>query len=77
MYARLSFFEDDPFLFIGLAFGGWGFTSRMWGLTLDTIQSLDIVLANGTITTVSGSDDLFWVREMPLITRLHFPYRDY
>ncbi|KDR68209.1 hypothetical protein GALMADRAFT_231441 [Galerina marginata CBS 339.88] len=42
--------------------GGYGFTSRKWGLTLDTITSLEVVLANGTIVTASGSShaDLFW-----------------
>jgi FAD/FMN-containing dehydrogenase len=43
----------------------------MWGLTLDTVQSLDVVLANGTIATVSGRDDLLWVRGMWPIKRLH------
>ena len=44
--------------------GGYGFTSRKWGLTLDTIQSLEVVLANGTIANVSKDSypDLFWVR---------------
>jgi len=43
--------------------GGYGFTSRKWGLTLDTIVALDVVLANGTIVTASGTNypDLFWV----------------
>jgi len=53
-----------PYVGVGghSAFGGWGFTSRMWGLTLDTIQSLEVVLANGTVTTVSAqkNGDLFW-----------------
>lgn len=42
--------------------GGFGFTSRMWGLTLDTITSLDVVLANGSIVTASETQnpDLFW-----------------
>ncbi|KDR69185.1 hypothetical protein GALMADRAFT_145590 [Galerina marginata CBS 339.88] len=42
--------------------GGYGFTSRKWGLTLDTITSLEVVLANGTIVTASSSSqsDLFW-----------------
>lgn len=46
----------------GLAFGGYGFTSRMWGLTLDTILSATVVLADGTITTASKNEnsDLFW-----------------
>lgn len=45
------------------AYGGYGFTARMWGLTLDTIQSLDVVLADGTITSVSSASnpDLYWV----------------
>ncbi|KAG7447559.1 glucooligosaccharide oxidase [Guyanagaster necrorhizus] len=42
--------------------GGFGFTSRMWGLTLDTVQSMTVVLANGTIVEPSSSSesDLFW-----------------
>ena len=48
---------------LSVGFGGYGFTSRKWGLTLDTIQALDVVLANGTIVTASNSNypDLFWV----------------
>jgi len=44
------------------AYGGFGFTSRMWGLTLDTIESYEVVTANGTVTTVSQNSDpdLFW-----------------
>jgi len=46
-----------------LAYGGFGFTSRLWGLALDAITSIDVVLANGTITTTSKrlNPDLFWV----------------
>ncbi|PPQ72041.1 hypothetical protein CVT24_008082 [Panaeolus cyanescens] len=42
--------------------GGYGHTSRQWGLTLDVIQSLEVVLANGEIVTASLSShpDLFW-----------------
>ncbi|PPQ96356.1 hypothetical protein CVT26_005043 [Gymnopilus dilepis] len=42
--------------------GGYGFTSRKWGLTLDTISALQVVLANGTIVTTSSSSypDLFF-----------------
>ncbi|KAF5376218.1 hypothetical protein D9615_008500 [Tricholomella constricta] len=44
------------------AYGGFGFTSRMWGLTLDTIQAVNLVLANGTITRVTNQNnpELFW-----------------
>ena len=50
-------------LFLREGYGGYGFTSRMWGLTLDTIQSLEVVLANGTIANVSSTNypDLFFV----------------
>ncbi|KAJ7623675.1 glucooligosaccharide oxidase [Roridomyces roridus] len=42
--------------------GGFGFTSRAWGLTLDTIKSATVVLANGTIVTASNTSntDIFW-----------------
>ncbi|KAJ7813150.1 glucooligosaccharide oxidase [Mycena olivaceomarginata] len=42
--------------------GGFGFTSRAWGLTLDVIKSATVVLANGTIATASSTvnTDLFW-----------------
>ncbi|KAJ7065270.1 glucooligosaccharide oxidase [Mycena amicta] len=43
-------------------YGGFGFTSRAWGLTLDTIKSATVVLANGTIASASSTvnTDLFW-----------------
>lgn len=43
--------------------GGWGFTSRAWGLTLDHIVELHVVLANGTEARASPriNPDLFWV----------------
>ncbi|KAF5333789.1 hypothetical protein D9758_017175 [Tetrapyrgos nigripes] len=43
-------------------FGGWGFASRMWGMTLDNILSATVVLANGTIVEVSedSHSELFW-----------------
>ncbi|KAI7946983.1 hypothetical protein MJO29_011510 [Puccinia striiformis f. sp. tritici] len=45
-----------------LSFGGYGFTTRQWGLTLDTIIGHEIVLANGSIITTSKevNPDLFW-----------------
>ncbi|KIY45646.1 FAD-binding domain-containing protein [Fistulina hepatica ATCC 64428] len=42
--------------------GGFGRTSRQWGLTLDTITAAEIVLSNGTIVQTSKNkhSDLFW-----------------
>ncbi|KAL2265007.1 hypothetical protein VTJ83DRAFT_7517 [Remersonia thermophila] len=42
--------------------GGWGYTSRAWGLTLDHILELEVVLANGTIVKASPkvNPDVFW-----------------
>ncbi|RCI08055.1 hypothetical protein L249_7869 [Ophiocordyceps polyrhachis-furcata BCC 54312] len=42
--------------------GGYGFESRLWGLSLDHIHSLEMVLANGTVLNASSTmtDDLFW-----------------
>ncbi|RDA88387.1 hypothetical protein CP532_5535 [Ophiocordyceps camponoti-leonardi (nom. inval.)] len=42
--------------------GGYGFESRLWGLSLDHIQSLEMVLANGTVLNASSTinEDLFW-----------------
>ncbi|KAF5365881.1 hypothetical protein D9757_011047 [Collybiopsis confluens] len=44
------------------AFGGYGFTSRQWGLALDPIFAINAVLANGTIVraTKDSHSDLFW-----------------
>ncbi|KAJ7614648.1 hypothetical protein DFH06DRAFT_1343987 [Mycena polygramma] len=53
-----------PYVGIGghSGYGGFGFTSRAWGLTLDTIQSATVVLANGSIAYASSTvnADLFW-----------------
>lgn len=53
-----------PYVGIGghANFGGFGFISRSWGLTLDVVEAIDLVLANGTITTVSATQnpDLYW-----------------
>ncbi|KAJ6474680.1 glucooligosaccharide oxidase [Mycena vitilis] len=53
-----------PYVGIGghSGYGGFGFTSRAWGLTLDVIQSAKVVLANGTIAHASPTvnADLFW-----------------
>ncbi|KAG0641266.1 hypothetical protein HOY80DRAFT_1039526 [Tuber brumale] len=42
--------------------GGFGYTSRMWGTTLDNVEEMEVVLANGDIVNVSkvSNPDLFW-----------------
>lgn len=42
--------------------GGFGLASRKWGLVADQVQSIEIVIANGSILTASQSHnkDLFW-----------------
>ncbi|KAL1748652.1 hypothetical protein HDZ31DRAFT_71456 [Schizophyllum fasciatum] len=42
--------------------GGYGHTSRMWGLLLDHLVSATVILGNGTIVETSKSQnaDLFW-----------------
>lgn len=42
--------------------GGFGYDSRLWGLLIDTIVQLDVVLADGTAECVSATSnpDLFW-----------------
>ncbi|KAK6612567.1 glucooligosaccharide oxidase [Botrytis cinerea] len=42
--------------------GGYGYASRIWGLALDTIVGLDVVLANGTQihTTATAYPDIFY-----------------
>lgn len=42
--------------------GGFGSSSRYWGLTLDTITALDVTLANGTTvhTTSSQYSDIYY-----------------
>lgn len=45
----------------GLALGGGiGFNMREHGLTCDHLVASEIVLADGTIRTLSGDDDLLW-----------------
>ncbi len=42
--------------------GGIGYLSRRFGLTIDNLLSVDMVLADGSFTTASArnNDDLFW-----------------
>jgi FAD/FMN-containing dehydrogenase len=61
-YSNILFFLFILF-FLHEGYGGYGFTSRKWGLLLDTIISLEVVLANGTIANISQTNypDLFFV----------------
>ncbi|KAJ7794542.1 glucooligosaccharide oxidase [Mycena olivaceomarginata] len=49
-------------LMAAAGYGGFGFTSRAWGLTLDTVKSATVVLANGTVvqTSSNANPDLFF-----------------
>lgn len=53
-----------PYVGLGghASFGGYGYTSRQWGLTIDQIIGHEVVLANGSIITTSKTvnPDLFW-----------------
>jgi hypothetical protein len=42
--------------------GGIGYLTRRFGLTIDNLLSVDVVLANGTLVTASSEEnaDLFW-----------------
>ena len=62
-YIKMVYSFIYLFVFLHEGYGGFGFTSRKWGLTLDTIQSLEVVLANGTIANISQTNypDLFFV----------------
>ena len=42
--------------------GGFGWTSRKWGLTVDNLVSADVVTADGKLRTASETEnaDLFW-----------------
>ncbi|KAH7117633.1 hypothetical protein B0J11DRAFT_88781 [Dendryphion nanum] len=42
--------------------GGYGHTSRHWGIALDTIVALDVVLANGKLIHASSTEnqDVYW-----------------
>lgn len=57
-----------PYVGVGghTSFGGYGFTSRKYGLAMDQVVEAEIVLANGTIVNASANEnaDLFWVRDL-------------
>ena len=43
--------------------GGYGYSSRNWGLALDSITAMDVVLANGSSihTTATSYPDIYYV----------------
>lgn len=43
--------------------GGFGTTSRMFGIPTDNIVSVDYMLYNGTIVTADSGSDLLWVAQ--------------
>ena len=59
--------QTDVIISVGIGghftHGGFGFTSRMWGLSLDTIVGMDVVLSSGIIvhTNATSDPDLFFV----------------
>jgi len=46
--------------------GGYGYDSRKWGLALDTIIGLDVVLANGSFihASLTAYPDIYWVGDL-------------
>ena len=48
--------------------GGFGYASRAFGLAMDQIVALDVVLANGSFVRADErvNPDVYWVRTVPL-----------
>ncbi|KAJ7492737.1 glucooligosaccharide oxidase [Mycena latifolia] len=63
-YRRAMAHGICPYVGLGghAGFGGWGLSSRNWGLLIDQIVGADLVLSNGTSIHVSQTEnpDLFW-----------------
>ncbi|KAJ6489555.1 glucooligosaccharide oxidase [Mycena vitilis] len=63
-YGRAMAHGVCPYVGIGghAGFGGWGLSSRSWGLLIDQVVAADLVLANGTAVQVSNTQnaELFW-----------------
>lgn len=49
--------------------GGDGITSRAWGLAIDSLVGMDVVLANGSFVhaTAKSYPDVFFVSHLPLV----------
>jgi hypothetical protein len=63
--------------------GGYGHTSRTWGLAMDAIVKADVVLANGTLVTASATQnkDIFWgirgaADSLGIVTNFYLQTRD-
>lgn len=54
--------------------GGFGTSSRMWGLFSDHVVEMEVVIANGTILKASEkiNPDLFFVRIPPSYVHVYF-----
>lgn len=50
---------------------GYSWKTNQYGLTIDTVQAFELVMPNGTATTVTSDDeDLFWALKVcPLISQ--------
>jgi FAD/FMN-containing dehydrogenase len=50
--------------------GGYGYDSRKWGLALDTIVGLDVVLADGSFIHASSTayPDIYWVGDLHILS---------
>ncbi|KAF2756538.1 FAD-binding domain-containing protein [Pseudovirgaria hyperparasitica] len=58
--------------------GGYGYDSRLWGLALDHLIAMEVVLADGSISTVSPTEneDVYWALRgaadsIGIVTKFH------
>ncbi|KAF2759070.1 FAD-binding domain-containing protein [Pseudovirgaria hyperparasitica] len=58
--------------------GGYGYDSRAWGLALDHIEALEVVLADGSVQRVSAkqNEDVYWAARgaadsIAIVTKFH------
>jgi FAD/FMN-containing dehydrogenase len=51
--------------------GGYSWKTNQYGLTIDTVQSFELVLPNGTVTTVTATSnaDLFFGLKVRIFNR--------
>ncbi|KAF2740592.1 FAD-binding domain-containing protein [Polyplosphaeria fusca] len=63
--------------------GGYGHTSRHWGLAMDAMIKADVVLANGTLVTASSSQnsEIYWgirgaADSLAIVTNFYFQTHD-